>query len=421
MKKLLLLALTTFSMSALAQLPSYIPSNGILGWYPFNGNSNDESINNHDLLPYNGAVLSADRFGNPNSAYFLDGIDDWLETIDTVYVASTPHSVSMWFQTTDSAKTNQTLYNTGPHTLENLAFHYSSSNPTPPYDIRFGLGDGAGTWSIMHPDNGQISIPGNFTIWHQVVWVRDNVNWTLYYDGQSVDTFTSLLNSGSQLATIRFGAEHNVPSGGAQFKGNIDDIGVWERALTASEVLSIFQGCQLSITTQPTNQTATAGNNVQFIIVSSDSAANYQWQTDLGTGFVNITNAGQYNGAYNDTLTVSNVSATNNNQNFRCIINLSSCADTSSTSVLTVTPTGISSIENQNIFSIFPNPTTNEIVVQSNTTIEQIKILNVLGQEIKSIQSNSKRVYVSLADLSDNLYFIQINNSNIPVKVLKEN
>jgi hypothetical protein len=50
-------------------------SNGLVAHYPFNGNANDESGNgNHGTV--HGAKLTQDRFGNPNSAYYFDGIDD---------------------------------------------------------------------------------------------------------------------------------------------------------------------------------------------------------------------------------------------------------------------------------------------------------------------------------------------------------
>jgi hypothetical protein len=52
-------------------------SNGLVAHYPFNGNANDESGNgNHGTV--HGAKLTQDRFGNPNSAYYFDGIDDMI-------------------------------------------------------------------------------------------------------------------------------------------------------------------------------------------------------------------------------------------------------------------------------------------------------------------------------------------------------
>ena len=55
-------------LSANAQVPSYVPTNGLVGYWPFNGNANDESGNGNNGT-VNGATLAADRFGNGNKAY----------------------------------------------------------------------------------------------------------------------------------------------------------------------------------------------------------------------------------------------------------------------------------------------------------------------------------------------------------------
>ena len=55
--------------------PSKVPADGLVAYYPFSGNANDASGNgNHGAV--HGATLTEDRFGNPNSAYYFDGIDD---------------------------------------------------------------------------------------------------------------------------------------------------------------------------------------------------------------------------------------------------------------------------------------------------------------------------------------------------------
>ena len=55
---------------------------GLVVHYPFNGNANDESGNRNDGTVY-GAALSTDRFGVPNSAYDLDGQDDYIRIWST--------------------------------------------------------------------------------------------------------------------------------------------------------------------------------------------------------------------------------------------------------------------------------------------------------------------------------------------------
>jgi formylglycine-generating enzyme required for sulfatase activity len=56
-------------------------NDGLVAYYPFKGNANDESGNGFNGL-ITGATLIADRFGNEDSAYFFDGIDDYIEIPD---------------------------------------------------------------------------------------------------------------------------------------------------------------------------------------------------------------------------------------------------------------------------------------------------------------------------------------------------
>lgn len=50
---------------------------GLVAYYPFNGNADDESVNTNNGTVH-GATLTTDRFGNANSAYSFDGLDDYI-------------------------------------------------------------------------------------------------------------------------------------------------------------------------------------------------------------------------------------------------------------------------------------------------------------------------------------------------------
>ena len=52
MKRIILLASLALSINAFTQIPSYVPTNGLVGWWPFNGNANDESGNGNNGIPY---------------------------------------------------------------------------------------------------------------------------------------------------------------------------------------------------------------------------------------------------------------------------------------------------------------------------------------------------------------------------------
>ena len=51
---------------------------GLVAYYPFNGNANDESGNGNNG-EVNGATLAEDRFGGAGKAYSFDGENDWIE------------------------------------------------------------------------------------------------------------------------------------------------------------------------------------------------------------------------------------------------------------------------------------------------------------------------------------------------------
>ena len=74
---------------------------GLVAYYPFNGNANDESGNgNHGYL--NGVTLSSDRFGESGKAYGFDGENNFIE-IGTGGVGANPHQLTQiaWIQTKD--------------------------------------------------------------------------------------------------------------------------------------------------------------------------------------------------------------------------------------------------------------------------------------------------------------------------------
>ena len=100
LKSILLTAVATISLATatIAQVPNYVPSNGLVGWWPFNGNANDESGNgNHGTV--NGASLTADRNSKANSAYNFNGSNYIL--ISTINQLTTTNnskvSISFWF------------------------------------------------------------------------------------------------------------------------------------------------------------------------------------------------------------------------------------------------------------------------------------------------------------------------------------
>jgi len=74
---LVLIAICFSQCSTLTTTEDSTLSNGLVAYYPFDGNANDESGHNlHGEII--GAVLSEDRFGNESPSYYFDGFDDYI-------------------------------------------------------------------------------------------------------------------------------------------------------------------------------------------------------------------------------------------------------------------------------------------------------------------------------------------------------
>ncbi|MFC1732554.1 T9SS type A sorting domain-containing protein [candidate division KSB1 bacterium] len=173
----------------------------------------------------------------------------------------------------------------------------------------------------------------------------------------------------------------------------------------------LFKAC-FSIIAQPANQNVNVGGTAQFIIQVSGTNIGYQWQTDAGLGFQNITNAGQYSGATNDTLIVSNTTLANNNQLFRCIVTNLSCSDTSALATLIVGNSGINEDVEQNLFKVYPNPASSNIIVQVNVSLigATYNITDQLGKTVMTGKLNTENSTIELGNLSGGIYLFSIGD-----------
>jgi hypothetical protein len=425
-KNLLLTAIAIFGLATItnAQVPSYVPTNGLVGWWPFSGNANDESGNNYNGT-VNGATLTTDRFGNVNSAYSFNGSSDYIQVADAtaLRLSGTDYTISVWFNETY-------LVNTEHQAI------ISKRNPyTPPANL-----DG---WllyiDVLTSPMGKVGIvpagyPNTCAYTANPITLNNWVNIVeVYHSGtQIVETYmngvlnntTTGVSSPNNTTTLPLYIGSDKESNSYFFNGKIDDIGIWNRALTYQEITDLYNGCQLSVSTQPINQAVNISNNAQFTTASSDPLATYQWQTDLGVGFQNLNSVGQYSGTANDTLTIANTTFSNNNQPFRCIISSGSCTDTSNVAVLTVNNNvGINEFTQNNLFSVYPNPAKSQINVKADATLlgSVYTVYDNIGKVVLSGKINSENTVIELGNLSGGIYLFTVGeNMKQTFRVIKE-
>lgn len=234
-----------------AQVPSYVPTNGLVGYWPFNGNANDESGNGNNGT-VNGPTLTVDRFGNSNRAFSYNAGSSLICTNQNI---NNPNSLtySIWF------KTNSTI---GGHLI----------------GFNNGQCSHGGTWDrALWVENNKVvfyTFPG-FEFqhqafinvvdnnWHNCVITMDNVGSKIYIDSNLISSNNSQLNGQNYNGFFRFGglSPNDINN---SLIGSYDDIGIWNRALTQQEITTMYNGSQTSSYTDTCN--AVSGSLIQGLV-----------------------------------------------------------------------------------------------------------------------------------------------------------
>src|SRR5688500_4316110 len=87
-----LIALLTVSFASSQTL-----TDSLIGYYPFNGNANDQSGKGNHLTVTN-AILTADRNGQANAAYLLNGSNAYVGMAGASQFYLDEYSYSCWFR-----------------------------------------------------------------------------------------------------------------------------------------------------------------------------------------------------------------------------------------------------------------------------------------------------------------------------------
>lgn len=133
--------------------------------------------------------------------------------------------------------------------------------------------------------------------------------------------FVNLTNggiySGVTTATLNL-ATTSLSLNGYQYRCLLSNSTCTTAVLTTSAALTV--NAIPAIGTQPQSQTTCAGGTVQFLVTGTGAGVAYQWQVNTGSGFVNLTNGGNYAGVTGSTLIVSAATVAMNGYQYRCVV-----------------------------------------------------------------------------------------------------
>ena len=256
MKALILTISATIGLTAgtMAQIvPSYVPTNGLVGWWPFTGNANDESGNGNNAT-VNGAVLTSDRFGNSNAAYSYDGINDYLHGNASSF-PSVDRTIALWFYTTNinvGSAGMQVFGYGGDLCGQSWLMHMDNSTPFTSFftDNSYEVSIGCNNWltALSFGVNGSPANPNNN--WHHWVATNGPGGIDFYFDGNYAGGITTSIGN-TMVAGKKFFMGSCPDSTGLvayqdaylnNWNGKLDDIGVWNRQLTQQEITALYNG-----------------------------------------------------------------------------------------------------------------------------------------------------------------------------------
>lgn len=450
-KYLKVMVVIVFATNLMAQnVPNYVPTNGLVGWWPFNGNANDESGNgNHGTV--NGATLTADRNGKANNAYSFDGISNYIEIASSSnLLVTSSYSLSTWV--------NVLSFNSGgfpyqPAIISKIdggdwygGFELRAAGDVNNTVNFYGTSGNIGGQNTSIYKSGQ-----KINVWNYLVVTYNGSKVKMYIDGICVDSIDRTGNIQTSSLPLRFGRRGG--SYNCWFNGNIDDIAIYNRALTQQEITALYTStppCTTpnSVITPQGNTTFCQGG---FVNLNASTGANYTYEWYNNGQLINgatasvyqATTSGNYtvkviDGACNTTSTATTVTVNqypssgvsiSGNTTFCEGNSITLTAQGSGTYLwnngvtsksitvsqagsygVAVTSNGCVSNSNQTTVTVNPNPTAT-ITAQGNTTFCEGGFVNLVASGGTSYQWNTGSSAATISATQSGAYTVNVFNS----------
>ena len=311
------------------------PPAGLVGWWKGDGNPVD-SVGGNNGVEQNNTYTN----GEVGQAFDFNGDGQYVEIPQSASLnPSNQLTIEFWMK----ADPNNSMTSYQGLVASDFYFISLTSGHTFNVGVNFGVStdNGSSFSEIADANNGGAVVSAG--TWHHVAGVYDGAKLQLYIDGQPWGNSIACSGNISPMLADSFlglGSEDGrtvCPSCVADryFNGLLDEVSIYSRALTPSEIQSIYNAgsagkCGGSfppgISVQPVGQTTLEGSNVVLSVVASGTGPfNYQW-TFKGTNVAGATSA---------TLNLANLHP-NQSGNYSVIISSAFGSITSSIVAVTV-------------------------------------------------------------------------------------
>jgi sulfatase modifying factor 1 len=211
---------------------------GLVAYYPFNGNANDESGNGHHGTSMGGETFVADRHGNSNQAFSSGSNNSYITVpdhndLDLGNAAGKEMTISLWFNAASGEFLCKQLRPGSDISSHNIDYRlYVHANKPASHVFGWGTGPSSKFGGSVLSFSG-VAVPDTGDGWnHLVVTYSQTVpgSKSLFFDGGLV--YLAPIGKKSHAS--------NLPLNIGPVKGALDDIRIYNRALSEAEVKALY-------------------------------------------------------------------------------------------------------------------------------------------------------------------------------------
>ena len=205
---------------------------GLVAYYPFNGNAKDESVKGNDGAVHGGVALTTDRHGNGNRAYRFDGKDDYISAPHQPYLnfPNGEFTISLWNALHD------------PRVPAYFIAKSTGSGPKPKWLFNWRRVKDEKVLNFhvntpVHQNNALYPWRPREGYWHQNVATKKGTRYAIYVNGMPVsqgEGVPNLPTNNSAPLTI------GQAEGHGWVNGSFDDVRIYNRALSGAEVKALY-------------------------------------------------------------------------------------------------------------------------------------------------------------------------------------
>jgi hypothetical protein len=283
-----------FALTTNSRGDCYPNANGLIGWWPGDGNASNVLGTNNGTLQ-GGATANA--LGMVSTAFNFDGTNGFVSVPDSPVFRPTNFTIEAWVKldamdSPGTANVGIQFFVFKQNTLANYfeGFWLGKSRATGTDHFIFAVSSAAGVFVPVRSGTIQTGI------WYHLAAVRGSNYIQLYTNGQFAAQATVNFPQDYGPQPLYFGTS-GQPGYDAKMKGTLDEVSIYNHVLSTSEITAIYTAgaagkCKApNITTQPQSATVPLGGGTNFSVQATGfSPLSYQWRFN-GVNILAATNA----------------------------------------------------------------------------------------------------------------------------------